>query len=275
MVRDTLLYTSQGFSGFFIGDISDPTDPLYVSSVEFERVIAMDFALYGNMAYVGAYDFYPQPQEISLYSVDISNASDPVVVDSIFLGSAQPSVSTAGARLAKRSDHLYVAGRGVGVVCVDISNPGLPDVVSVYSSEDEDYRDIAWRRQYLFAVGIHSIQVFDISNPSDIQLIQFVPFPADARRLDVQDDYLYVTGSWGFYIYDINLPPVDCGDANASGEVDIDDVVYLIAYIFSGGPGPDPSEAADVDCSGGVDIDDVVYLIMYIFAGGPVPCEGC
>jgi hypothetical protein len=62
------------------------------------------------------------------------------------------------------------------------------------------------------------------------------------------------------------------GDANGSGDIDIDDVVYLIAYIFSGGPPPDPLEAGDADCSGDIDIDDVVYLIAYIFSGGPAPC---
>lgn len=31
-----------------------------------------------------------------------------------------------------------------------------------------------------------------------------------------------------------------CGDADQSGAVDIDDVVYLLAYIFSGGPEPCP-----------------------------------
>jgi hypothetical protein len=66
-----------------------------------------------------------------------------------------------------------------------------------------------------------------------------------------------------------------CGDANSSLEVDIDDAVYLITYIFSGGPAPDPPASGDVDCSGDADIDDVVYLITYIFGGGPEPCAGC
>ncbi|MFH1893393.1 MAG: M6 family metalloprotease domain-containing protein [Candidatus Zixiibacteriota bacterium] len=66
-----------------------------------------------------------------------------------------------------------------------------------------------------------------------------------------------------------------CGDTDGSGAVDIDDVVYLIQYIFAGGPAPDPVAKGDVDCSGGVDIDDVVYLIGYIFAGGPAPCANC
>ncbi len=61
------------------------------------------------------------------------------------------------------------------------------------------------------------------------------------------------------------------GDADGSGEIDIDDVVHLIAYVFSGGPPPEPLLAGDADCSGDVDIDDVVYLISYIFSGGNAP----
>jgi len=66
-----------------------------------------------------------------------------------------------------------------------------------------------------------------------------------------------------------------CGDADASGAVDIDDAVFLIGYIFSGGTAPDPLESGDVDCSGAIDIDDAVYLIAYIFSSGPEPCAGC
>ena len=62
------------------------------------------------------------------------------------------------------------------------------------------------------------------------------------------------------------------GDADRSGSVDIDDAVYLISYVFSGGNPPVLSVTGDVDCSGGLDIDDVVYLILFIFAGGPPPC---
>jgi hypothetical protein len=62
------------------------------------------------------------------------------------------------------------------------------------------------------------------------------------------------------------------GDADDSGAVDIDDVVWIIDYIFGGGPPSDPVAAMDADCSTEVDIDDVVYLIAYIFSGGPPPC---
>jgi len=70
----------------------------------------------------------------------------------------------------------------------------------------------------------------------------------------------------------------DCvaGDANGSGAVDIDDVVYEITYIFGGGPPPIPELCCgDANGSGAVDIDDVVYLIAYIFGGGSAPVDIC
>lgn len=67
----------------------------------------------------------------------------------------------------------------------------------------------------------------------------------------------------------------DCGDANSDGHIDISDVVFLIAYIFSGGsaPGPcvSPNGMGDANGDGYVDISDVVYLIAYIFSGGLAP----
>ncbi|MFH1891528.1 MAG: dockerin type I repeat-containing protein [Candidatus Zixiibacteriota bacterium] len=70
-------------------------------------------------------------------------------------------------------------------------------------------------------------------------------------------------------------PPRPCGDVTGEGGVDIDDAVFLVAYIFLGGSVPDPLEIGDVDCSGQIDIDDVVYMIAYIFTGGPAPCADC
>ncbi len=66
-----------------------------------------------------------------------------------------------------------------------------------------------------------------------------------------------------------------CGDANGNGFVNISDAVYLLNYIFSSGPAPNPLLAGDANCSGGINISDAVYLINYIFSGGPMPCAAC
>ena len=64
-----------------------------------------------------------------------------------------------------------------------------------------------------------------------------------------------------------------CGDANGDGIIDIADAVYLLNYLFIGGPEPELLEAGDANCDEVIDIADVVYLINYLFTGGPPP--GC
>jgi subtilase family serine protease len=63
------------------------------------------------------------------------------------------------------------------------------------------------------------------------------------------------------------------GDANADGKLSISDVVYIINYLFKGGPVPVPTiEVADINFDGKVSVSDVIYLINYLFRGGPLPC---
>lgn len=71
------------------------------------------------------------------------------------------------------------------------------------------------------------------------------------------------------------LTRVVCGDVDHSGAIDISDVVFLIAYIFSGGTAPYSVIIADADCSGSIDISDAVTLINYIFSGSELPCRVC
>ncbi len=66
-----------------------------------------------------------------------------------------------------------------------------------------------------------------------------------------------------------------CGDLDGSGSgPDISDLVYLVSYMFSGGPPPVHMAAADVNGDGtGPDISDLVYLVSYMFGGGdPLSC---
>jgi len=69
---------------------------------------------------------------------------------------------------------------------------------------------------------------------------------------------------------DRNFP---CGDIDTNGDgPDISDLVYLVDWMFTGGPPPAVMDAADVDNSGGeIDISDLVYLVDYMFTGGPAP----
>ncbi|MFW9769622.1 MAG: S8 family serine peptidase [Candidatus Thorarchaeota archaeon] len=62
------------------------------------------------------------------------------------------------------------------------------------------------------------------------------------------------------------------GDANNSGDINNGDPVYIVNYIFKGGPPPQPDMGTgDANCDGAVNVEDAVFLRNYIFQGGPEP----
>ena len=63
------------------------------------------------------------------------------------------------------------------------------------------------------------------------------------------------------------------GDTNSDKKTTVSVVVFLINYLFKGGPAPNPVYLGDVNCDGKVTVSDVVYLINYLFKGGPAPCS--
>jgi hypothetical protein len=119
--------------------------------------------------------------------------------------------------------------------------------IEIYGTVDADPGDT-----YSMGVRIDGTTSVIVVDEDEVPLYGTAP---DEVEYEVEEDWHYVNG-----------------DADRSGGVDIDDVVYLISYIFSGGPPPDPPDAGDANCSYDLDIDDVVYLIAYIFSGGPEPC---
>lgn len=62
-----------------------------------------------------------------------------------------------------------------------------------------------------------------------------------------------------------------CGDANSDSKINVADAVYLINYIFRGGPAPSVLQAGDVNSDATVNIGDAVFIINYVFRGGPTP----
>jgi len=67
-----------------------------------------------------------------------------------------------------------------------------------------------------------------------------------------------------------------CGDPNNEGNTNILDITYLIAYLYKGGPVPQPDECVgDVNGTDNVNILDITYLIAFLYKGGPEPVEDC
>lgn len=65
------------------------------------------------------------------------------------------------------------------------------------------------------------------------------------------------------------------GNANGDAEdlVDLSDLIYIVNYLFVGGPAPACIEEANIngDSGGEVDLSDLIYLVNYLFLGGAAP----
>lgn len=74
----------------------------------------------------------------------------------------------------------------------------------------------------------------------------------------------YQNQSSSFYVF-------KSGDVTNNGTADLGDIVFLISYLYKGGPPPSIPESGDVVHDGLLNLSDLVYLINYIFKGGTVP----
>ena len=70
--------------------------------------------------------------------------------------------------------------------------------------------------------------------------------------------------------------PEPRGDANADDQFDVSDAIYVLRFLFSGGPPPPKgTDVADVNADERVDLADPIYFLQFLFQGGeplPVTC---
>ncbi len=78
---------------------------------------------------------------------------------------------------------------------------------------------------------------------------------------------------------DHSLIVYDCGaaftaaDYDGDSDVDSQDLLYLINFIYKDGPIPaGGAHRADANCDDVIDISDVIYAINFFYSGGPSPC---
>jgi len=111
----------------------------------------------------------------------------------------------------------------------------------------------------------HFLMLNDLYNTSDSEKTMYwMAAKGESKKRDLDPDD--IAGIQ--YIYGVRYK---CGDANGDDQVNVTDVIYLINYLFKGGPAPVNMGAADVDGNGSLNVGDVIYLINYLFKGGPAP----
>jgi len=61
------------------------------------------------------------------------------------------------------------------------------------------------------------------------------------------------------------------GDPNSDGVINITDGIYILNFLFLGGPPPTCTEAANANDDGSANITDGIYVLNFLFLGGPAP----
>lgn len=83
----------------------------------------------------------------------------------------------------------------------------------------------------------------------------------------------YDTATVSFIDGTVQVVSIRPGDANGDDFINIGDAVFLVKFVFTSGPAPEPEFRGDANFDGEVNIGDAVYLINYIFKSGPPPWD--
>jgi len=116
----------------------------------------------------------------------------------------------------------------------------------------------------------YSLTTLDFNDAMGIWRVEFYPEGLEFGRYNIQFgicDYFYFCG----YVMTTAVY-TRRGDADADGDVELADVIFMANYLLKGGEPPWFTELGDVNCNGGISLDDVIYLANHLLKGGPEPC---
>jgi hypothetical protein len=241
--EDTVTYTPLFLKGeFHLGSEQDPNDPTLPDSVSF----------YPNYAY------YPLPSGPGMFYAHIQIANDNSVGAMIlpFIWSGPVSYDSVTFResvfpaLEYRTVNPDLGAGKVLIGAIPVSEPPIPPTR-----------------------GLFATLCFHLTSNTGLVMVDSTLFPP------INHFTFTTTEPEGycpqFVMGDFPVIEYWPGDVNFDGNVDIQDIVYLLNYLFIDGPPPSHLIAADVNGPDGlIDIEDVVYIISYLFLNGPNPLPG-
>lgn len=159
---------------------------------------------------------------------------------------------------------------------LDICAPG----VLLYSSLAGEYEWGSWSGTSFAAALVSATAALIKELDSDM-----TPYALDAHLKQTAQqelhgnviyphDFYYAYGRLdaGEAVWSLDGPLPLCGDFNSDMAINVADPVYLIQYIFHGGPPPERMYLSDANCDGMVNLGDAVHMLNYIFKNGIAPC---
>lgn len=229
IVDGDYLYFGTGMSNdLFIADVSIITFPIQKSSINFtigNGVYGMDISENTLFATLG--------MDGIVCSIDITNKSNPVILDTLYITGGQCR------DIVTQSNYAFAAHEG-GLKIIDITNPSNLQIVTSIGSGYNSI-DINGSQVYL-GKSSGGIDIFDITDPNNpLPLFSIPNQGGTAWDLKYHENHLYLaTNSNGLYIYKLeagtgtemaNFP--NTGNGQSFG-VCIQDSLVLLSGLING-----------------------------------------
>ncbi len=191
---ENYIYSRQS-SGFYIHDISDPSNPRYIDHIEY--IVAPYSRDYAAGLAVTNEHLFVTSTRYGLLTYSLENPEDPELIDIT-------EFEDTPFRVVAKVDYLYWRTSGsLSVILVE--DPENPQQVNSFEIEGSYYGSLFIKNNILFiAEGAAGLSLYTLEDPARPELIGYYDTPGSAGDLAVQDNLLYVADHYSFGIYDIS-----------------------------------------------------------------------
>ena len=195
-IRGDYAYITAAAAGVHIVDISDPLNPVKVSTFDTDGY-PRDGAIDGDY-------FYAADSGAGLTIIDISDPLNPTLKSNFDTDGHTYQIKIVG-------NYAYLADNQSGIKVVDISDPGNPLLTSAFNSSDsssEAYGINIYGNYAYLSCRRAGLEIYDISDPNDIKFIKtFAPPRGFSYEFLIFEDVGYLAhGNGGVSIYNISDP---------------------------------------------------------------------
>lgn len=201
--------TNPGSLFFSVVDLSSPTAPKILGSLDLLTSGSVSLSIVGNLAYIIFDD--------KLRVIDVSNPMAPTIVGSVDMSRRSYAISVV-------SDYAYIVD-GDGLQVFDITNPMVPVVVGGVNTPGFA-KKIAIANEYAYILEHNSLKVLNIGNPAAPIIVGSLDILGFSSGLLVENGYAYIPSSNNggeLQVIDISNPTIP----TFSSSVDLSNLPYI------------------------------------------------
>ena len=190
-IFDTLLAVAGGYGGLILLNIADQSNPSLISQFN-------TFGLAMDVVFNGPTYIYLANHYGGINALNISDPTSPILENSISVPGANLDVETSG-------NVAFLTGYYGYLRSIDLSDPSNPQDLAPWDNFQYGY-SIAIVGDYAYTSAF-LLYIYDISDPSNVQLVGTYSPPSTTRFVTTDGTYLYVaTIDSGIVVLDISDP---------------------------------------------------------------------